>query len=105
MVDKIWFILDNDVYYLEKDKDAIMVADQGSKTNFDLLYDPFSDRCFYVKEDKYLCSVGTNPYDNETVCDYCHMLTIVIGEDHLVGFYDHDSHRYILIGDEILEEE
>jgi hypothetical protein len=104
-LDKIWFILDNDVYYLEKDKDAIMVADQGSKINLDLMYDPLSDRCFYVKEDKYLCSVGTNSYDNETVCDYCHMLTYVTGEDHLVGFYDHDSHRYIVIGDEIVEEE
>lgn len=104
-LNKIWFILDNDIYYLEKGKDAILVADQGSKTNFDLMNDPFSDRCFYVKEDKYLCSVGTNSYDNETVCDYCHMLTNVTGEDHLVGFYDHDSHRFILIGDEILEEE
>lgn len=102
-LDKIWFIKDNDVYYLEKDKYAILVADQGNKTNDKLMYDPFSDKCFYVKDDQYLCCVGTDLDDNEIVYDDCHMLTFVAGEDQLVGFYDHDSHEYIVIGDEIIQ--
>ena len=104
-LDKIWFIKDNDVYYMEEGKATALVADQGNKINQDLMYDPFSDKCFYVKDDQYLCRVGTDLDDNEIVYDDCHMLGSVVGEDHLVGFYDHDSNKYIVIGDEIIQED
>jgi len=103
-LDKIWFIYDNDVYYISEGKEPVMVADQGSKTNFTLLWDPFSDMCFYVKDNKYLCRVGTDSSEDVRICDYCNSLTNIPGKDNLVGFYDHNKTKYIVIGDEIIKE-
>lgn len=104
-LDKIWFIMDNDIYYLSLSDGAapVMVADQGNKINDSLLWDPFSERCFFIKDDMYLCSVGTESGDVETICDYCHLLHSEGGKSHLIGFTSPDSKYYILIGDEIVE--
>lgn len=103
-LDKIWFIKNNNVYYFtQKGEPPVLVGSQGNKTSFDLKWDPFSDRCFFIKDDMYLCSAGTETDDVEIICDYCHIFTYVPGEDNLVGFYGHNSDTYFLIGDEILE--
>lgn len=103
-LDKIWFIKDNNVYYFtKKGEPPVLIGSQGNKTSFDLKWDPFSERCFFIKDDMYLCSAGTETDDVEIICDYCHIFTYVSGEDNLVGFYGHNSDTYFLIGDEILE--
>ncbi len=102
-LDKIWFIMDNDVYYVPEGKDPVLVADQGQMSNYEIMWDPFSDKCYYVKDNMYLCRVGTDGTDDETIYSSCKYLTFTTGEDHLVGFYDLDGKQYIVIGDEIIE--
>lgn len=102
-LDTVWFIMNNDIYCLSEGKSTVMVAAQGDRLNSQLLWDPFSERCFFIKDDMYLCSVGTESGDVETICDYCHLLHSEGGKSHLIGFTSPDSKYYILIGDEIVE--